>query len=363
MEKRPAISVGQMFGVLFISRMVVSMTYGTLLIGDSDIWDHLVSAPISFFATFLLVFPVYKLFSMDKKMNLIDNLRELFKSFGWIFILLYIAYYLIISFHTLAVFNNFILSAVNPPISLPLLSMLLLSSACYGAYKGLEALARTSSFILMFTVFSILFLGISLFSSIEIINFSPLLYNGPESTVEGAVYMISQSSCIPALAVLLPMAKGNHKLGIVVWNSGVYIVFSLIIFLIIGTMGDFSSTQLFPVYTAAGIGKFGSFRHLDSLYLGIWVSGVFLKLSLFLLLAGEGVKKILGEKARKISTVIFSILMAVFPFFSQNLNILHESFITEFLFVFLIIISVIIPLILIVLKKIKFKKEKIKFEN
>ena len=53
MEKRPSISVGQIFSMLFISRMVVSMTYGTLLIGDSDIWDHLISAPISFLLTFL----------------------------------------------------------------------------------------------------------------------------------------------------------------------------------------------------------------------------------------------------------------------------------------------------------------------
>ncbi len=363
MEKRPAISVGQLFSMLFISRMVVSMTYGTLLTGDSDIWDHLISAPICFLATFFLVFPVYKLFSMDKKMNLIDNLCESLGRFGWILIILYIAYYLIISFHTLAVFNNFILGAVNPPISLPLLSMLLLSSACYGAYKGLEALARTSNFILMATVFSVLFLGISLFSSIESINFRPLLYNGTESMTQGVIYMLSQSSCIPALAILLPMAKGNHKSGIFIWNTSVYTVLTLIIILLIGTMGDFAGTQLFPVYTAAGIGKFGSFRHLDSLYLGIWISGIFLKLSLFLLLAGEGVKKIWGEKARKISIVIFSALMAVFPFFSENLNILHETFITEFLFVFLLIISVAIPIMLIVLRKSRTKKEKLRFEN
>jgi hypothetical protein len=83
------------------------------------------------------------------------------------------------------------------------------------------------------------------------------------------------------------------------------------------------------------------------------VSGIFLKLSLFLLLAGEGVKKIWGEKARKNSILIFSVLMAVFPFFSEDLNILHQPFITEFLFAFLLIISVVIPLVLIVVKRIR----------
>ena len=63
MEKRPCISVGQMFSLLFISRMVITITYGTLLIGDSDIWDHLISAVLSFLATFIIILPIYKLFS------------------------------------------------------------------------------------------------------------------------------------------------------------------------------------------------------------------------------------------------------------------------------------------------------------
>ena len=55
MEKRPCISAGQIFSVLFISKIVISMTYGSLLIGDSDIWDHLVSAVVSIVLTFLII--------------------------------------------------------------------------------------------------------------------------------------------------------------------------------------------------------------------------------------------------------------------------------------------------------------------
>ena len=363
MQEIKSVSSGQLFAMLFVSRMVVSMTYGTLLIGDSELWDHLVSIPIAFILTFLLMIPIYKLFKMDMKMSLIDNSEQYFGKFGILVTALYVIYYLIISFHTLAIFNNFILNAVNPSISLPLLSALLLFSACYGAYKGLEALVRTSAFILLATILAFLFLGISLFSSIEKINFTPLLYNGFESCGEGVIYMISQASCIPALAVLLPMSKGSHRKGMVFWNTGIYFIFALIIILITGTMGDFGKTQLFPVYTAAGIGKFGAFRHLDSLYLGIWMSGIFLKLSLFLFLAGEGVKKIKGDRASKISIVMFGVALALFPFFYGEFKVLYKSFLTYFLLAYLLIIAVAIPAILIVFKNKKPKKEKIKIEN
>ena len=177
MEKRPCISVGQLFATLFVSRMVITMTYGTLLIGDSDIWDHLISSVISCALTFLLVLPVYKLFKMDNQMNVFDNSRDLMGKWGYIFILAYVAYFIIITLHTLTIFDNFISNAVNPPLSIPLLSIFLLLSSCYGAYKGLEALCRTATFIIVATVISLIFLGISLFSSIETINFKPLLYD------------------------------------------------------------------------------------------------------------------------------------------------------------------------------------------
>lgn len=357
MEKRPCISVGQMFAMLFVSRMVVTMTYGTLLIGSSDIWDHLISSIISFALTFLMVLPIYKLFSMDKTMNVFDNLRDLMGKIGYIFIAIYIVYFLVITLHTLTVFDNFISNAVNPPLSTTMLSIFLLLSSCYGAYKGLEALGRTATFIIVATVVSLVFLCVSLFSSVETINFKPLMYNGFESVFEGILYMISQSSCLVALAILLPMAKGDKLKGILAWNSGVHIAFISMIILVVGTMGDFVSTQLFPVYTAASIGKFGSFRHLDSLYLGIWMCCIFLKTSLFLLLASQGIKKIWGEKIRKRFILLFGLILSIATFFMGNLSLLKEKLITIILLVFLIFNVVLLPLILIVLKKRKYTKE------
>ena len=356
LEKRPSISVAQMVAMLFISRMMVTMTYGTLLIGDSDMWDHILSAAVSFVITAILVIPIYGLFSMDRKMNVLDNLQDVFGRFGLIFIVFYVGYYLMISAHTLAVFNNFMASAINPPMSLTFLSIAITGSACYGAYKGVEALARTSGFILIVMVLSMLFMGVSLFTSIETINYKPLLYDGTDSMVEGTLYMLSQATCIPAMAVLLPLARGKTKAGILVWNICIYGVTALMILLMVGTMGDFVKTQLFPVYTAAGIGKFGSFQHLDSLYLGIWTSGIFIKLSLFLMLAGEGVKKILGEKARKISVLIFSAMLVILTFCTENYNVSVAMFSTEFLLWSLGLIVVFIPLILIIGKGIKRKK-------
>ncbi|MBR2579270.1 MAG: hypothetical protein IKE41_03960, partial [Clostridia bacterium] len=129
-----------------------------------------------------------------------------------------------------------------------------------------------------------------------------------------------------------------------------------LIMLVAGTMGDFAETQLFPVYTAAGIGKFGSFKHLDSVYLGIWISGIFIKLSLFLMLTGEGIKKIWGEQVRKKSIIVFGFLISATSFFSDKLELLSSTFMTNFLIWFLILISVVIPLVLVFIRLQKRKR-------
>ena len=94
---------------------------------------------------------------MDKKMNVLDNLRELCGEVGIWLIPLYIFYFLIVSFHTVSVFEKFIFNAINPPISVPFLTALLLFSSCYGAYKGIEAISRASGLIFVFTVFAMIF--------------------------------------------------------------------------------------------------------------------------------------------------------------------------------------------------------------
>lgn len=363
MEKRPMITSPQLFVMLFVSRMVVSITYGSVFVGFSELWDHVNSAVLALFLTWLIIIPIYKLFLIDKRMNVFDNLYDLCGVVGKIIILVYSFYFLLICAHTLGVFEKFVTVAINPPVSVPSLSFLLIALSCYGALKGLEALARASGFIFVATALAIVFFALSLIPAIEPVNYKPFVYLENYSVLEGLKFMISQSSCVIALAVLMPMAKGSHKSGIILWNLGIYSVFIGLIYLIIGTMGDFASTQIFPVYTAAGIGKFGSLKHLDSIYLGIWISGIFIKLSLFLMLAGEGVKKILGEKSKKISILTFGAILAVFAFFEDNWSNFCMEFIGIGLLYLLFVLAVVIPIILIILKVMKIRRGRIKFEK
>lgn len=362
MAKRLVISVPQMFSLLFISRLVVEITYSGVMADGNSLWDHILSAGISFIVVFLLIIPVYFLFSMDKSMDIIDNSYLLLGKFGYLVSAIYAVYFLFICVQTLSLFKIFLVNVINPSIPIFLLLITMSLAACYGAYKGVEGLVRTAGVILVFIVSSLVFIGISLFTDIDIVNLKPFLYNGTESMLGGIMFMISRSSCIPAMAILFPMAKGDAKKGIIVWNTSIYALIAIVIVLMVGAMGDFIQTQLFPVYTAASIARIGSLEHLDALYLGIWTMGIFIKMSLFLMLSGECMKKIVGEKVGKISVIIFGLLIAISGYSINKNNIVSGIFSTNFLLWSMIITGVILPIICIVLRVIKLKGRKIQHE-
>lgn len=363
MKKRLVISAAQMFSMLFISRLVVETTYSAVMSEGSSLWDHILSSFMSFILVFILLIPLYYLFGMDESKDILDNSYELIGKSAHIISFIYVVYFMFTCVHTLALFKIFLSNVINPPISTEILLTLMVLSACYGAYKGVEGIARTSGVVLFFIIGAIIFMGISLYSEIDIINFDPFLYEGNESMFGGVMFMISRSSCIPALTLLLPMAKGDVRKGAVVWNAGVYSLIGAVIFLMTGAMGDFLQTQLFPVYAAASIAKIGTLEHLDALYLGIWTMGIFIKLALFLMLSGECAKKIVGEKIGRFFVLIFGAFVMLSGILLDKNAVSSGIFASPSLLLAMLFTGVVIPIICIVIKKSKMKGEGTKGEN
>ena len=362
MEKRLVISVPQMFSMLFISRLVVEITYSGIMVKGETLWDHILSAVSSFFIIFLLILPIYFLFEADRSMDVLDNSYALIGKAGHLISGLYAIYFLFTCIHTLALFKIFLSNVINPPISTEVLLTTMVIAASYGAYKGVEGLARAAGIILFFMVISIFLIGISLLGNLDSLNFEPFLYTGNESFLSGTMFMISRSACIPAMAILLPLSKGKHRKGIFLWNLGTYSLIIISIILLVGSMGDFLKTQLFPVYTAASVAKIGALEHMDALYLGIWTMGIFIKLALFFMLSGECAKKVVGERTGKFFIFGFGLIMILFGVFLNKNAISSGFFESHILLFYMLIVGVVIPLALLIFRVFK-NKNRIKLKR
>ena len=359
MTKKPLISVSQLFCMLFISRMVVNLTYNPLLSGGDSMWDHIVSAGISFVLIFVLFIPIYWLYSRRPGLNLIDDAYFLLGRFGAVVGVVYGLYYLLVCCYTLSLYDLFVSNVMNPRTSLLLLSIAVALSACYGAFKGIEALARTSGIIFFLILASMVFLICALVSEVNPINFTPVFYDGPEQSVKGVLLMLGRSSCLPALAVLMPLAKGNLKKGFITWNTCVYASIALVITVVVGALGDYLKTQMVPIYAAANVAQLGVFQRMDALYIGIWTMGLFVKISLFLYLFSLSIKRLVGEKAARVSILLGAAVVVAVSLTAVEVRAVSR-FLYNLYFIFgcTMVVTLVIPILLLSLDFIRGGKER-----
>lgn len=359
MIQKPLITVSQLFIMLFLSRMVVNLTYNPLFSGSDGMWEHIVSAGISYVLIFLLFLPIYLLSKRRPGLGLIDDAYLYLGKFGAIIGIVYGLYFVMTCCYTLSLFDLFVANVMSPRTSLLVLSVAVAASACYGAFKGIEALARASGIIFVLVLASLVFLVCALLFMADPIHFTPVFYNGSEQAIGGVLLMLGRSSCLPALAILIPFAKGNLKKGFIAWNTCVYAVIALVITAVVGALGDYLKTQMFPIYAAANAAQLGVFQRMDALYIGIWMMGIFLKISLFLYLFSLCMASLFGEKAARrsilpaaVAVIIISLLVTEFRDISRVLFNLY------FLFGCSMLVTLIIPLLLLILDFIYGRKER-----
>lgn len=358
MTNTKVITIPQLFCMLFISRMVVNITYNPLMSQSNTMWDHVVSAAVTFLLTFLLFLPLYFLHKRRPELNIVDYAYFRMGRLACVIAVVYLLYFLIVSCYTLSLFDLFVGNVMSPQTSLFALSLAVLVTACYGAFKGLEALSRTSGIILIGVLASIVFLVCALIPQTDPSNYTPLFYDGMEKTVNGVLLMISRTSGIAVLAMLLPFARGNVKKGFIVWNTAVFAVIVIMITLIVGALGEYLETQIFPIYAATSIAEIGMLKRLDALYLGVWTTGLFVKLALLLYLMSLCVQRVLGRKAGRISILVCAGIVLILSLLTtESRAFAYVVYDMRLLLYGTLVVSVLIPLIFLIVDLVKGKGE------
>ena len=213
---------------------------------------------------------------------------------------------------------------------------------------------------LVLSLATLVFLICTLVPDIDTLNYTPLLYDGNFQFIEGINIMISRTSCIALIAIFIPyLKKGNLKAGFFIWDIGVYLLMIILILSIVGSQGDFLKTHIFPIYAAFNDASIGFLTRLDVFYLGIWTSGLFVKISINLLAFGLCISKIFGEKGFKIATLIGGLLIAVISILicdSSHIGIFHIVGLLPFIIT--ITVSFLVPLVLVVFDLVKKRRNK-----
>ena len=284
--------------MLFLSRIVVSITINAQTVGEQNFLDNILSSLLLFAALSLFVLPLMALNKRHPDASLPAIAEGKMGGFGYGVSAVYALYFLITNTFSLSLFLTLVMNTLDPRASKWSIALVLSAIALYGAVKGMETISRAS--ICIFTLFLLgmaaIFLALS--PNVRPNYMEPLLYDGFEQTLRGFFVFSARCTSLAEFAVLMPFMQGKKKLGFAVWNGGVTAFLTVLLFFLVSCLGEYAYLQIFPAYTLSAIAEIAGIQRLDALFIGLCMMTLIVRIACGLFAISECISRVMRPRIR-----------------------------------------------------------------
>ena len=302
------ISAFQFFTMLFLTRTLTTVTYLSSYTENIRLSDMLIQPVFRIFIGTAIMLPLYFLYKKNIDKNLLDMLSSKSKVFARVVAILYVAFFFYFTVVTIARLDLFAGTVVFPETDLTYILIFAIVLCCYGAFLGLEALGRSSVISIAFVVPALMFIMVTLIKKVDLLNLTPLFYNGVTPVVKVAMDSVGQTVEYAIIATALPRVKGNVKKGFFIWLISQTFLMAVMFFFACAVMGNFASTQLFPFHTLASLAEFSMFSRLDAVFTSVWIMCAFIKAGLLIYLQTDILTMYFGKFKRTTYIIVVGLL-------------------------------------------------------
>lgn len=338
---KSSVSAPQFFALLYLSMlgsmfMYISSPQITIATAESLL------RPVVFsIVSIIFALPIYLLLA---KGNLKENLQTEKKSKVYKGVaLFYGVVYFIDALMTVGRFDLFASSELFPGTEMTYFLVGLVAVCVALSFCGIGALGRASTIFTLVVVSATVFASFTLSKEVDFLNFAPLFENGVGKFIADSLTFSIQASEIGAIVIFFPEIKGNVKKHYILWSVLSAVSFSFILFFVIGTLGVFADTQLFPTYSAITLARFGLFERLDALETAIWILCVVTKLTLYISAIVKCICFAFPKLSEKITAISVGVVITGFLVFISG-NIMNFGFIS---FVPLVVGIYLVPVLIL----------------
>lgn len=264
--KRDKIAPVSIFFLLYISRIVVTLTNVQSVTTGFMHSDVILSLVASMGATLIVSLPA--LFCYIKHKNPFDV-----KWVGFF----YSIYFIVLAGLNISRFAYFASSTLNPEAESWMFCAIVAVCAYYGAYLGIEGLSRFSAFVFSLLIIAVAVVLVFNIRNFEEINLYPVITNKTSDDFGNILYMTSNSYEVVLLLCLSHKVNGNAVKAYVFSVLAAFFSVILLVYMLIGVMGDSAELQAFPLYSLFQLAKITVFEKLDIMHLSFWILGIFVK--------------------------------------------------------------------------------------
>ncbi len=327
----------QLFFFIFVSRVVVSLTYVQSVSVGKISSDLLISVFASWCLTMLVSIPVYLCVSKGKNPFKIK----------WIAVL-YSIYFIYFSAVNVSRFSYFATTRLTPESSMLFFIIAILLCACYGAVMGIEGLGRFGAFCGIILLLTVAMVVVFNTKNADFINLFPIVKNTRTDIIKNII-LLSANSIEPAVFLSLEdKVNGDRKKPLFLGITASYAVIFLLILMCQLVMGFASQLQAYPIFALFQLASMGSMSRLDIFHIAFWVPAIFLKVSGLVYCSTLCVKKY-KHSVKCVIASLLSVAVAVFITMVVGMDMINLTKVIST--VMFVVYSVIIPLISILFIK------------
>lgn len=292
------ISAFQFFVMLFLSRTLTTVTYLSSYTESIRLSDMLIQPIFRIIIGTLIMLPLYFLYKRHKGKNILEIVNDKSKTLGKLLSAIFVLYFFYFTVVTIARLDLFAGTIVFPETDVEYMLIFAVILCCYGAYLGLEALGRSSVISAVLVVSALIFIMLTLVKKVDLLNLTPIFYNGVLPVVKVSVDAVGQTVEYGIVALMMPRVTGKYRKGYYIWLFSQVSLMALMFFFATTIMGNFASTQLFPFHTMASLAEFSMFTRLDAIFTGVWIMCAFIKAGLLIYLQAEILTTYFGKFKR-----------------------------------------------------------------
>ena len=346
MNTKTIVTSPQLFTLIFVSRMSLTIITTLSLSGTRQLWELLLPDIIMSVLSLLLLVPIMLL---QKQGGILTSAKSVA---GIILKTIYSLYFAALLLYTVFALREFLVCILPDGLYPALLIGALLLCGVYAAAKGIEGVCRLSLIVLILFLLAFFIVAAFLSPGYSSESLIPLKALSGSGIFTGVLFMLSRSGLLAGAGVLSLHTRDSMKNSIAVTSILLSVSVAVMLFLATGVLGDYMLSQDLQIYGL--IDGSGALQRLNPFFLIVTACCVFCDVSFLLLLFSQCMGGLLGKLraghyAFMCAAVVFTVLL-----FTYDNDKAAEAYCDKYIWSALTVVFVfLIPLVVFAAKKLR----------
>ncbi len=357
MEKKSVISTYQIVLLLVLSRLLFATVYIAPLKAGNSVQDLLPALGVGFLTNLIAAVPILVLLRRHPRHDLVEcATKVLGRAGGAVTAILYGTFFLACASWIAGTYDSYFSSAVLAEAGPNTVNILMLPICVYGAYKGIETIARFGSVTAVLYIFAALLICLVLIPEIDTGLLKPMFYNGPGLLLRASMTNYTLGVQAVFLGFLAAFHKPGKSIGkaYIAWDTVSTVILGTLLFFIVTVTGAAGARWFDALQFLSTIFSISVFERLDSITLIPWALSVILSVTLYIYLAVDCLCKAGLNRFRLPLTVIAGLAVYLLaPPVASSFNMIVPVFTMPAAALVTTLLLVVIPLFLLIADIIK----------